>query len=73
MISELIFSDCFLDLWQKSDVEAKKFNVSMHIKISVRYITRRTFNHLNRAIDIFNSFENILRAGPNPQQRQRNS
>ena len=41
--------------------------------ISSRYITRRMFSGLSRAIGTFNGFENILGAGPNPKQRQRNS
>ena len=35
-------------------------NILLITKILSRYITRRMFNHLNRAIGAFNSFGNIL-------------
>ena len=48
-------------------------NVLPTRRISLRYIPRRMFYCLNRAICTLSSFENILEAGPNSKQRQRNS
>ena len=65
-VSELIFFMTKPRCW------SRKIKLSLLIQISsnalpirwksLRYITRRMLNHLNRAIDTFNSFENILGA-----------
>ena len=78
MVSELIFQ-----IYDKTQILKKEKKMSLLIKIYSnvflirkilsRYITRRMFGRLSRAIGTFNSFENILGGGPNPKQRQRNS
>ena len=73
------FQDWFFQIYDNTQMLKQKNQVSRLIKISSvlpirrissRYIARRKFSHLSTAIGTFNSFENILGAGPNPKQRQ---
>ena len=67
----------------KSRCRSGKINVCLLIKIYSnvfpirkilpRYVSRWILICLNRVIDTFKSFENILGATPNPKQSQKNS
>ena len=71
------FRTDFFRFMIKSRCCSRKINVSWLIKISCnvlpirrissRYVTRRMVSGFSRAIGTFNSFENILGAGPNPK------
>ena len=73
----------FFIFFTKSRCRSGKINVCLLIKIYSnvfpirkilpRYVSRWMLICLNRVIDTFKSFENILGAAPNPKQSQKNS